>query len=248
MGQVINCPKCGQPFMAVLAPPPLNPPPIEPESEPEPYLPYVPSSETGLAPAGPRRIQLLVALFTVLILTVAVVLIAVAMSRREPATTSKATVKAPSTQRPAPPEAPQEFFLERRPSDGLSLSDRLHGGLAVGVVLVTAVVALIYLGFVFWMMSWVARDAYNRSHEGALWAIIYAVPHLVLTAPVSFLLFVPVVGWILMLPGLLVSWSGFLVYILSRRKGRLKRCPNCDNRHLDYVYQCPHCGGELRPA
>jgi hypothetical protein len=65
------------------------------------------------------------------------------------------------------------------------------------------------------LLVWVARDAKNRGMDNpAIWMII-----------VFFL-----------------NLLGLIIYLLSRPSGRLVYCKNCNNRKLEALKTCPHCG------
>ena len=64
------------------------------------------------------------------------------------------------------------------------------------------------------MLVWVARDSRNRGLES-------------------------VASWIT--PILLTNILAFLVYLLSRPKGKLVHCRHCNNRCLENAATCPHC-------
>jgi predicted amidophosphoribosyltransferase len=48
------------------------------------------------------------------------------------------------------------------------------------------------------------------------------------------------IGWLIlvMLTGLL----GLIIYFFSRPGGEVGECPNCHNKRLIAMAQCPHCG------
>lgn len=127
-------------------------------------------------------------------------------------------------------------------------------GLVLFWALILLLLCLGYLAFLFAVGVWVVRDAYARNHEGALWVVLYGVPHLIFAAlPVPSFVFVSSAGqmakwfmlWVLgLLFWLVFSWSGLLLYTLGRRRGRLTSCPTCENRRLPYTKSCPHCGHE----
>jgi predicted Zn finger-like uncharacterized protein len=68
-------------------------------------------------------------------------------------------------------------------------------------------------------MIWVVRDARNRSVDnGVMWMVV--------------VFFFPLLG--------------LLVYLASRPAGRLILCTKCNNKRLDYVKTCPHCGRAMQ--
>ncbi|HEX7729151.1 MAG TPA: PLD nuclease N-terminal domain-containing protein [Terracidiphilus sp.] len=65
------------------------------------------------------------------------------------------------------------------------------------------------------LLVWVARDAKSRGMDSAiLWMLL--------------VFFFPLLG--------------IIVYMLTRTKGNLVPCPNCNNKRLDVSAKCPHCG------
>jgi hypothetical protein len=107
--------------------------------------------------------------------------------------------------------------------------------LAIPLVILFSVLGIAYLLLVTWFAIWIARDAYNRGHEGALWSGIFMLFQCAI--PVATL------GGGLVLPALLLSWIfGLLVYFYARRQGSLVECDNCLGKMLSYAQNCPHCG------
>lgn len=65
------------------------------------------------------------------------------------------------------------------------------------------------------LLVWVARDAKARGMDSAiLWMLLVFCTSIV----------------------------GLIIYLLSRPKGDLVRCPNCNNQKLQAAMRCPHCG------
>jgi hypothetical protein len=75
------------------------------------------------------------------------------------------------------------------------------------------VLGLAYLALLILVAAWVARDAYARGHEGAVWAVSFLV----------------------------LQWAVLVVYLLARRQGELILCDTCGGKHLTYARRCPHC-------
>ena len=65
------------------------------------------------------------------------------------------------------------------------------------------------------LLVWVARDAKARGMDNA-------------------------VLWMLLV--FFTSIIGLIIYLLSRPKGDLIRCTNCNNQKLQAAVRCPHCG------
>jgi hypothetical protein len=65
------------------------------------------------------------------------------------------------------------------------------------------------------LLVWVARDAKARGMDSS-------------------------VLWMLLV--FFTSFIGLIIYLLSRPKGILIRCPNCGNQKLEAAVRCPHCG------
>jgi hypothetical protein len=189
------------------------------------------------------RMGLVAAVVVVGSLAVIVGAIVVAnVSRPDPAPAKLPDTKQSAKQQPA--KRPAE--AERETAE--TIQGVAAGSVAIGLVLLLIVVAIAYMVLVFGVMVWVARDAYNRGHEGALWAIIYIVPHLLVSWPYSLIGLVmaaTIIGlavWIpVLFPVVALSWSGLPVYLCSRRRGVLAVCQACGLKHLEYVARCPHC-------
>ncbi len=65
------------------------------------------------------------------------------------------------------------------------------------------------------ILIWVARDAKNRGMANpVLW----------------------------MLTSFFLGVIGLIIYIFSRPSGPLVQCQNCNNRKLELLKTCPHCG------
>jgi hypothetical protein len=122
-----------------------------------------------------------------------------------------------------------------------NIKSTIFGGIAIGVGILILLAMLAYFTLVVGVAIWVAKDANNRGHEGALWAMFYSVPQM-LWFGFPILLLIPVIGWPLMPVAVALSWLGFIVYILARRPGSLRACDTCGNKRLVYVKCCPHCG------
>ncbi len=112
------------------------------------------------------------------------------------------------------------------------------GMTVVAILVFIAIVA--YIPFVLLMAAYVARDAHNRNHSGLGWAAFYLVFQFlgfatVLTVGIIFLVIGACVG-------LIFGWTGFVIYLITRRSGTPTKCPNCPNKRLPYLAFCPHCG------
>ena len=75
---------------------------------------------------------------------------------------------------------------------------------------------LAHLVLVIVLMVWVAKDAKARGESPALWVIVQ--------------FFLGIIG--------------LIIWLLARPKGALVICPSCQNKRLDAIKQCPHCGHE----
>lgn len=64
---------------------------------------------------------------------------------------------------------------------------------------------------------WIMRDAKSRQSENAQ--------------------LVTVLGWIPF-----TWWIGLIVHLVTRPKGNLVPCPNCQKKRLEGSAICPHCG------
>lgn len=83
----------------------------------------------------------------------------------------------------------------------------------LGAIPIIIVAALIALNIA--LLVWVARDAKSRGLDNSvLWMILVLVTGVV----------------------------GLIIYIFSRPKGELVRCPQCGNSRLQVSAKCPHCG------
>jgi len=47
-------------------------------------------------------------------------------------------------------------------------------------------------------------------------------------------------GWLILT--LILGPIGLIIYIFARPKGEKTPCPNCGNKRLASMAQCPHCG------
>jgi hypothetical protein len=65
------------------------------------------------------------------------------------------------------------------------------------------------------ILVWVARDAKARG----------------MTSPA---------GWLILI--FFTGIVGLIIFILSRPRGNLARCPHCGNKRLEAMATCPHCG------
>jgi len=65
------------------------------------------------------------------------------------------------------------------------------------------------------LLVWVAKDAKNRGMD----------------SPVIWMILVLVTGLV-----------GFIIYILTRPKGDLVVCQQCQNKRMQVSAKCPHCG------
>jgi hypothetical protein len=82
-----------------------------------------------------------------------------------------------------------------------------------GVMLVAIAVGILVLHIA--ILVWVARDAKARGLENA-------------------------VGWLFLI--VFTGIIGLAVYVLSRPKGALTRCPHCGNNRMQVSAKCPYCG------
>lgn len=89
----------------------------------------------------------------------------------------------------------------------------------------TPVGAVLLIGAAF-VLYWIFRDARARDANPWLWVVALLA-----------------VGW--MIHPLLLP-VGVGVYLISRPKGPLKRCPHCSGPYLHWLAQCPKCGGPLK--
>jgi uncharacterized membrane protein YhaH (DUF805 family) len=48
------------------------------------------------------------------------------------------------------------------------------------------------------------------------------------------------VGWLILI--FFTGVLGLIIFIFSRPKGPLTRCPHCGNKRLQAMTKCPHCG------
>jgi uncharacterized membrane protein YhaH (DUF805 family) len=87
------------------------------------------------------------------------------------------------------------------------------GCLACSGVLLLTPVAIFVLNII--LLIWVAKDAKARGMDN------------------------PVVWMILVM---LTSLVGLIIYVYSRPKGGLVACGNCQNKRLQVLTKCPHCG------
>jgi hypothetical protein len=131
-------------------------------------------------------------------------------------------------------------------------AEKAQEAMALGIVLVILGLALAYALAVLLMGAWVARDAYRRGLPGLGWATFYYLFQLLgrlVVFPLAIVptLLLPGVGPFILLAGEPIAWLGIVVYLYARRPGRLTACHNCQNRLLDYLLVCPHCGLPERP-
>jgi len=77
------------------------------------------------------------------------------------------------------------------------------------------VIALIAFVVNIILLVWVARDAKNRGMGSA-------------------------VGWMLFV--FFFGIIALIIYIFSRPKGQIDKCPRCQNSKLTAMTNCPHCG------
>jgi hypothetical protein len=98
------------------------------------------------------------------------------------------------------------------------------------------VVTIAYVVLALWCIVWAVRDARDRGHEAAAWAIFFVVVYLIPVLPMH-----PPRDRLLL--GVL-TWACLPIYLLCRRPGVLAECEHCANRRLLYVRRCPHCGRE----
>lgn len=47
-------------------------------------------------------------------------------------------------------------------------------------------------------------------------------------------------GWLILI--FFTGILGLIIFILSRPKGTLERCPHCGNKRLKAMVKCPYCG------
>jgi hypothetical protein len=239
-GRLVSCPKCASRLQVPSAQVELD---LESEAFDE-----QPSDLSASHASSGRSLRLwIVALIVGLasIAVITVVIVAVIRSRDSNTVDKLATGKK-QVEKHAPSKV-EEIFKDA--------GEGAKAGFALGFVLLTLALIVVYAFFVYWMMSWVARDSYNRGHEGALWAVIYIIPHLWFSVPYTAFVFFPAltfvspIGFVFWITGLIVilplSWSGFAVYLASRRKGILVSCEHCHNKRLEYVRQCSHCGHQV---
>lgn len=111
------------------------------------------------------------------------------------------------------------------------------------------VAALLYWPVVYWTAGWIAKDAYNRNLPGLGWATLFLffqitdgilgfyVASRIIENRISSLILVLVAIGITAF-----GWAGLFIYLVARRPGLLIRCEKCNNRRLNYVVVCPHCG------
>lgn len=76
-------------------------------------------------------------------------------------------------------------------------------------------IPIVYIVTGIALLIWVARDAKNRNMSNpVLW----------------------------MLTVFFLSFIGLIIYLFSRPSGQLVQCQNCNNRKLESLKTCPHCG------
>jgi hypothetical protein len=177
-----------------------------------------------------------VAVAFILVLGIIFIIVAVANMDDSPKETAK---KQTTKAQPTVPQTEEDKAIR---------AATVVSGIAVGV-LVCAFLILAYWVFVIGCMVWVGRDAYDRGHEGGLWVIVYILPHLFVGLPygtgfmVALMILLPLPFFLVGSPiALTISWLGFIVYLLVRRRGTLTACMQCGNKRLEYAKLCTHCG------
>jgi hypothetical protein len=236
VGNRVTCAKCGALIDVFVPPSPDSP---ETSGSDDSF-----DAEAVEAQRKARRRLMMMVMATagLVTLVVAVILVVVLAVNPpgdgKPGEAAKGTPKATSKE-----DARRQEEIRRQAEKEAEekLTTALFGTVATGVLLLIFLAVLAYFVLVVAVMVWVARDADNRGHEGAVWGIIYAVPQLLwFTFPV--LLFIPIIGWMLIPVSAVLSWLGFVVYLCARRRGNLTDCGSCRNKRLEYVKTCPHCG------
>lgn len=102
---------------------------------------------------------------------------------------------------------------QSRSGDDAAAAAGLLGCLGCGTVLLAIPILVLIVQVI--LLVWVARDSKARGMDNAvMWIILVFV--------------VPIVG--------------FVVYLFSRPKGNLTKCPSCSNKRLEVAAKCPHCG------
>lgn len=102
---------------------------------------------------------------------------------------------------------------QSRSDDDAAAAAGLLGCLGCGTVLLAIPILILIVQVI--LLVWVARDSKARGMDNAvMWIILVFV--------------LPIVG--------------FAVYLFSRPKGNLTKCPTCSNKRLEVAAKCPHCG------
>ena len=119
--------------------------------------------------------------------------------------------------------------------------------MSIGVVLLIILVFTLYSFLLVTMGAWVAKDAYARGLSGLGWASFYYLFHFFSRVLIIGLSLVPAIliagfGFFVLPVAEIVSWMGLFAYLYARRPGKLSRCRTCENRRLNYLSICPHCG------
>lgn len=107
------------------------------------------------------------------------------------------------------------------PSRSLSAEDAaaMTGAAGVGLACCVVYILMIAVSVGAWIFTavWIMRDAKSRNSENAQ--------------------LVTVLGWIPF------TWViALIVHLVTRPKGTLVPCPNCQKKRLEGSPACPHCG------
>lgn len=97
--------------------------------------------------------------------------------------------------------------------NGAAAGAGLAGCAACSGIFILIPIAIIVLDIA--ILVWVARDAKARGMD----------------SPVLWMLLV-----------FFTSFIGLIVYLLVRPPGNTGPCPNCQNKRLESMVKCPHCG------
>jgi len=107
----------------------------------------------------------------------------------------------------------QPLWAQRNDQDAAAGAAAVTGCFACGTAFIVIFIGIIALNIA--LLVWVARDAKNRGMDNAvIWMIL------------------------VMVTGVL----GLVIYFLSRPKGELMQCGQCQNKRLQSSAKCPHCG------